>query len=362
MEDYEGDKCMDLVLSNDLSSEQQEIEPEPSEKQEPQVDKKDTISEEVLAHAREQKNKKDFFRREMEALMIQSQETIQSKYAHLFKLGQSKPELEKLLRYKNIYECTDPEEHFRYFETIYNRNRNEICKVPIDDYWIANGDICVQFGEGIKTTKEMEEKRKQVCIMLSNIYRISLSLKEQSEKSLVGVAEKLQKDVSKKDLIRPKIMLLHLYRIFYFLNDNIDRKKLASIVTELENSLGVTRKTVAEYEDANKSKAYIQPSGIGGGLSGIFNMATGFMEKMGVKPPPGMTVPTEQEIINVVGKVFNNEATQSVIHSMVNSLQKCDNVENVVQEVLRTVTDPQTVQSVTETTMKAGEEIRNASA
>lgn len=338
-------------------------EMEQKQKEDEEKRKRDLENILLLQHLREQKNKQIFFKREFEALLAQAQETIYSKYGNLFKLGQTKPELEKLLRYKTIYECTDPKEHYMYFEKIYNKNRMNILKFPIDDTWLLKYDVCVQFGDGIQSTsKAMEEKKAQVCIMLSNIYRIGYSLQAQAEKSLEGLDAKFQSEGSKKDLIRTKILLLHVYRIFYYLNDSIDRPKLGEIVNGLEKSLNITRNSIQEYNEANKDPSYQNKGNSGGnGLEGIFNMATGFMEKMGIKPPPGMVVPTEGELTQVISKVFNNEGTQNAIQNMLGMLQNCGNMETVIQEVVKGVQNPEMLNQVKQAAEKEAELLRPGS-
>jgi hypothetical protein len=349
----EETETKELQLSNVIEDQNEKKEEEAKQR------KKELENMALLAHLREQRNKELFFKQEFEAFMKQAQETIQSKYEHLFKLGQTKPELERLLRYKTIYDCTSAKEHYMYFEKIYNQNRMDIHKRPLNVEWIANGDVCIQFGDGIKSaSKAMEEKKAQVCIMVSNIYRIAYSLQIQAEKTMQGLDPKFQTETTKKDLIRTKILLLHLYRIFYYLNDSIDRPRIAEIVNDLEKTLGVSRNSIKEYTDANKDPSYQGQGQVGNGLAGIFNMATGFMEKMGIKPPPGMVAPTEGELTQVISKVFNNESTQGAIQSMLGMLQNCGNMETVIQEVVKGVQNPEMLNQVKLAAEKEAEILR----
>lgn len=290
--------------------------------------------------------KKKSFDREFRAFVKQAHETITARYGASMEFGGVRPEMVCLNRYLSIYNAMDaPEEHYRYFETLFNRKRSDILNCLKDDRWIRTGNIVIQFGDGIRSSRELEEKCKQVRIMLSDIFLIACDLQSQAEKLLDGIDEKFMKDAGGKDLIRPNILLLHLMRIFYYLNDGADKTQLGVIVTQLEDDLGVQKKTVTNGED--KSVAPAAPvSGAGGGLSGLFSMATSMMQRAGYTPPPGMKPPTDSEISAVIGSVFNNETTQNAIQSMFSSLQGCTDFGSAVQEVVKNVTDPKTMEAI----------------
>jgi hypothetical protein len=299
--------------------------------------------------------KKGAFNREFRALFKQSEETINARYGMTMELGDVRAELICLKRYLAIYNNTSPQEHYRYFETLYNRKRPEILNCLKDDRWIRTGNIIIQFGDGTKSTREIEEKRKQVRIMLSDIFLIACDLQEQAEKSLDGIDESFAQAAGGKDLIRPNIILLHLMRIFYFLNDSADKVLLGEIVTRLEDDLGVPVKTVnVPGAEIPVPVPTASPSATGG-LSGLFTMATNMMEKMGYKPPPGMKPPSENEISNVISTVFNNETTQTAIQGMFSSLQGCTDFGSAVQEVVKNVTDPKTMEAIQGSVMQTAQ-------
>lgn len=285
------------------------------------------------------------FDKELRALIKQSQDTIESRYGVSIELGDIRPELACLNFYLTVYNSMKPQEHYCYFETLYNRNRHDILNCLKDDRWIRTGRLVVQFGEGIKG---IEEKCRPMRIMLSDIFLIACDLQDAAKKSLDGLAEELTESVGGKDLIRPNILLLHLTRIFYHLTDGDDKKALGEIVTHIETELGSPAKTVG-------SEPWITPSLSGGtsgeqapsgGLSGLFTMATNMMEKMGYKPPAGMKPPTETEISTVLNTVFNNDTTQNAIQGMFTSLQGCQDFGSAVNTVVQKVTDPETMNAI----------------
>lgn len=297
-----------------------------------------------------QEFKKNSFDKEVKSLFKQSMETIVERYGKSMELGETRQEAICLTKYQTIYNNMHPEEHYMYFETLYNRNRNKILNTLKDDSWLRDGDIIIQFGEGTKTTKEIEQKRKLVRIMLSKIFLIACDLQEKAESRLQGLEGLDQNDfesVGGKDLLRPNIILLHLMRIFYYLNSGSDKSKLGEIVTHLETDLGITTKTVnndtLNLVNKTLNNQTAPPSG---GLSSLFTMATSMMEKIGYKPPPDMKAPSEADITNVIGSVFNNEATQNALHGMFASIQGCNDFGTAVQAVVKNVTDPKTMQAI----------------
>jgi hypothetical protein len=301
--------------------------------------------------------KKRAFDREFRAFVKQAQETINARYGMSIEFGDVRAELVCLNRYLSIYNNMDPQEHYRYFETLYNRKRSEILNCLKDDRWIRTGNLVIQFGEGIRSSPEIEEKRKQVRIMISDIFLIACDLQTQAERALDGIDEKFAQAAGGKDLIRPSILLLHLIRIFYQLNDCADKAPLGEIVTHLETDLFVTKITVGEehWNASVQTTATTESPSSTGGFSGLFTMATSMMEKMGYKPPPGMKPPSETEISTVISTVFNNETTQNAIQGMFSSLQGCTDFGSAVQEVVKNVTDPKTMEAIQGSVMQTAQ-------
>lgn len=294
----------------------------------------------------EASKKKNGFDRELRQLIKQSEETIHSRYGALIELGELRPELVCLNKYSNIYSGMKPEEHYCYFETFYNKNRMSIINSLEDDKWLRSGNLYVQFGEGIK---DLAEKCKSIRIMLSDIYAISWDLKETAEKSLDGIDQKFASGAGSKDLIRPQIFLLHLMRIFYYLNDGSDKIKLGEIITKLEEELGIPkeRMTVVKESATEDDEE--------GGLSSIFNVATGMMKKMGIEPPPDIKKPSNKEISTIIDKIFNNDATQGALEKMFSSLQGCTDLGSCLQTVVKNVTDPSTMSAIQDSVMQTSQ-------
>lgn len=291
-----------------------------------------------LDEINKKEQKKNLFDKEFRALVRQCQETINSKYGSVMDFGNTRQELVCLNRYLTIYNSMIPEEHYQYFEMLFGRRRSEILNTLQDRNWLRGTKTIIQFGEGLNAGKDLEQKRKQVKIMLSDIFTIAYGLQETAEQSI----EELGREFSdgSKDLIRPSILLLHLMRIFYYLNEGSDKEQLGRIVTQLEDELGVVKKSVAGGE---KKSLPFETSG----LSGLVSLATGLMEKMGMKAPEGMKVPSEQQISDAVTGIFTNEGTQSAIQGIFSSLGGSDGIGSVIEKFVKGASDPETMQAFT---------------
>jgi hypothetical protein len=297
------------------------------------------------------KFKSTAFNRELRLLIQQAGETIRARYGVSIELGEVRAELTCLNKFETMYTKMKPEEFYQYFENIFTRKRSEILNSIKDDRWIRTGRISIQIGEGGK--KELVEKLKQHRIMLSDIFLIACDLQTQCEKSLDGLDEQFTQGAGGKDLIRPNILLLHIMRIFYHLTDGEDKKALGNIVTQLETDLSLKTRTVGS-EPWIKHASANPAGGTGTAFSGIFNMATNLMEKMGYTPPAGMKPPSETEITDVIGKVFNNSTTQAAIQNMFTSLQGCQDFGSAMQTVVNNVTDPATMEAIKSSVAETG--------
>ncbi len=288
------------------------------------------------------KIKCELFDKELRKLISESIETINVRYKKSMELrGDIRHELYCINRYFEIYKKMNPMEHYCYFETIYNKHRINILNTLDDDSWLRNGDITIHFGEGMKSDPEIEAKRKNVKILLSAIYLIACDLQQMELMSRDGLDEKFA--AATKDELRPNIILLHLMRIFYHLHDGKDKEELVNIVDKLETQLGVTKKTKQFLSQNDLSSAPTT-----GALSGIFNLATDMMKKLGVNAPENLKPPTETEISDVINKVFSNDATQNAIQNMLSSMKDTKDFGSAFQQVIKTVANPETIGNLQE--------------
>lgn len=283
--------------------------------------------------------KKINFDNEFRALIKLCKEIINDKFGITIELGTNCPELTCIDNYMIAYNKMDPVEHFRYFESLYGRNRKGVLTCLVDDHsWAQYGKIVVQFGEGLKVTDEKAiERRKTMKVEISAIYLMACELKSQSEKVLSAIDEKFIDGASNNDKFRPEMLLLHVIRIFYILNDGADKQQLLAIVNSMEEKILGAKKT--EIPVPTEASNNNPPANLAGGLSGLFSLATGMMEKMGYKPPADMKAPSEAQISQIVNNVFNNPNTVNAIQGMVSSLNGVQNIGDAVQTVVASVTN-----------------------
>lgn len=290
----------------------------------------------------EEKSTRDGLKRtkfddEFRALIKLSKEIINDKFGVTIELGNDCQELKCIDNYMIAYNKMDAGEHFRYFESLYGRNRKGILTCLVDDHsWAQYGRIVVQFGEGLKVTDEKAiERRKMMKIDISAIYLMACDLKSQSEKILSSVDEKFITEEAINEKFRPEILLLHVIRIFYILNDGADKQQLLAIVNSMEEKIFGTKKTDIPVITENNN---VNPD-VAGGLSGLFTLATGMMEKIGYKVPPNMKAPTNDQINQVVNNVFNNPTTVNAVQGIISSLNGVQNIGEAVQTVVANVTN-----------------------
>src|SRR5687767_12704304 len=99
-------------------------------------------------------NKEEFFDREIKALFTQSLEILNLRYNVSVTVGKPKKDIAYLNRYKSIYTATIPSEHYIYFENLLEDKRKYILNTLENDDWLRNGNVIIQFGDGVKGLSE----------------------------------------------------------------------------------------------------------------------------------------------------------------------------------------------------------------
>lgn len=261
-----------------------------------------------------------------------------------------------LNKYMTIYEKTTPEEHYQYFENLFNRNRQKILDSLNDDKWLRKGKQVIQFGEGLT----MSESLRKIRIPLSDIYNMACELRKNAENILDGL-ESTGENIS-TDVIRPSIIQLHLMRIFYHLIDTEDKREIGQILTSLENELQCKVHTVGHepWRIAPQRTQSSSSSSSSGGLSKLFPLAISMMEKFGVKAPEGMIPPFEDDISNVITTVFESQGAQSMVQGLIGSLNGCTDLGTAIKTVVNTVGDQNSI-GIIEESIKNTRNIANES-
>lgn len=297
----------------------------------------------------------ELFDKEVHRLLNQSIETIKVRFGDMLAIGGDQPDLALVEKYTTVYNRMMPDEHIQHYELLFNAHRRLFLSVLDDDSFLKRGKLYVsviQLNHG--SDVRLKKLERDARIPISNIYKIACDVKD----AHIAAFKKYHADDSdvvdpSRDGLRPQIILLHLFRIFYHIITTEDRTAIGKIVTTLEETLGLPNRTVIQPAITTTAASNIATNG---GLSSLFSMATGLMEKMGMNPPD-IKPPSESEITNIISQVFNSEHTQSAIQGMFSSLQNCDNFETAVSTVIQKVTDKDTMEAIQATVVNATSQI-----
>ena len=281
----------------------------------------------------------ELFNREMNALFEQSLEILSSRYSVSISLGKEIKEISCLKRYQSIYSATTPQEHFDYFKKLLDSKRKLIYKSMENDDWLKNGNVIIQFGEGIKG---MSEKCKHIKILLSNIYNAALELQETAKKLISDLGE----STPNKDMIRSSIILLHLMRIFYAIGEEDDKKPIGDIISKLETDLNIKVKTVKHVSILNGGESSFE---------GIFNIAKTAMKAGGIDLPDEIQAPTNDQFKEVIETLFSNDSTKSLFQKFAAALKSNDDLGTTVQNLMNTAIDPETMKSISSSLLQTAE-------
>lgn len=284
------------------------------------------------------------FDTEFRALVKEAREVFEIKFGNVISSGNSNPLMISLNRYMKIYEKTKPEEHFELFVRIYEKNREMILgTIKNNDNWIFKGPVILQYGEGTN----LEAKCKDIRINITEVYRACKELEDKANEIAKELGAEAVPDG--RNLIRREIVLLHLMRIFYHLIDTKDRGEIGRIVNNLEDNLGMSKKTHAAPNP--------EATGDTGGFSSLFEMASGFLEGAGLQRPPGVKPPTEGEVMGIMKQVLGNPQTQGIVKNMTNAFANTkpnpDNMGETFNEVLKNIATPENVENIKESTEAA---------
>ena len=286
-------------------------------------------------------------------LFIRLTDIIKSKYKYSIEKGNIPLSLICLDNYRQIYNKMTPEEHYINFEIFYLENEINILDTLDDDSWLKDGaslkrNLCIKLGAN---KPDPEGRRRMHKIMISDIYTLACQLKIETERRLDELGELPQSDVN--DLIGPRTILLHLFRIFYYVNENENRPLLLEIINKLEAELGMPKTqdgTVQNKAQPNRNNQNNQQ-----GLGKIFKLATDIMGKMGMEVPENIPIPNDSDIENVITSVMGHEGLQTIFGNVINSANQGTDVTSTLSSVLSNITNEETVNTLRETVSRTAE-------
>lgn len=291
------------------------------------------------------------FNKEFRAFIEAARKTIKSKYEAEMELGKEREEYLTLEKYYDVYKKMDASEHYEYFIDLYEVKRIEILGCLKDDradQWIRMGNIVIQLCG--KIGKKVEAKFKDYRIMVSAIFLIACDQQLLAEQNLGGGCE--------EDLLRPNILLLHLMRIFYYLNENSDQDILLRIVAVLENQLQVADRITAVVDAVDVEATQ---SGLGAGISGLFELINGGMTNLGIPIPDSFKKPDGQTIEKIINTVTNDPSTKETFQGMLKNLVNNETVKSLAENIQsgKGFSDPSTTKLIQESLAQTAEIAQN---
>jgi hypothetical protein len=159
----------------------------------------------------------------------------------------------------------------------------------------------------IESEKHVIELGKKGKIHLTEIYRICVQVSNVYEEKLKEFPKETK--IKYHQIYYPKIFFLHMYRIFLDFADNGNKEKLQKNIQEIESVL----------KD--------QP-----------------------QPQEALSVQNALQNVNIsqmISQIMNNDDTKNLLSSLINKInvEDCDNMESLLQQILRTTTDPELLQN-----------------
>lgn len=243
------------------------------------------------------------------------------------------------------------EEFFKAFESLYYAKKRFILNTLNDDDWLREDDIVIQFGKGIEG---LEEKCKDVKIMLSHIYQCAVDLRDLSSKALSDLSDDMT--ANNQDLIRPSILLLHLLRIFYTVVEESDKKQLTPLIDKLEKDLRVNNKLIKTVPMTIPSMSY---DNIGASLANVFSTLLNVAKETNIPLPPDIIAPTTEQFNEGIKNVMENPKIKNVLTDVTTSLNSGGDMGALLNNLMQNFLDPTTLKSMQESLIKTAEIARD---
>lgn len=290
----------------------------------------------------------ELFDSEIQSLFKQSQSILNSRYN-----GKPRKEVGYLERYISIYSrMKAPEEFFRDFKNLYSLYRYNILNTLDDDKWLREGDVVIRFGEGIPA---LDEKCKDIKIMLSHIYKCATELRDIAKETFVGLSDDLIAD--NKDLILPSILLLHLLRIFYAILEE-EQKVLTPLISKLEDDLQVKNKIIKPVTNLPSLSSL---GDVSQALSSVFNVFLNVAKDANIPLPPDMTAPTKDQFEEGVKNVMENPKIKGVLNEVATNINNGGDMGTMIKSLMTNFLDQDTLDSMKDSLLKTAEIARENS-
>jgi hypothetical protein len=222
-------------------------------------------------------------------------------------IDKATPFLTHLEKYIKTYSKTQPDEHVGYFEKIFNENKRVILLGPQRTSWITDNPtkpIIISYGEdyGLKT-----DMKFHITAIYFTACRMRDEIKEEND-GLPGASDSIE-------ISYPPRFMLHLYNIFREITSSDNEKtKLTTHIQTLEETTG----------KGNSSNG-------GDMMSSLFDMAE---QVSGTKIPRDKMPGGGGDITKMLGEMFKDEKTKTMLGSVMNSLKNVDGVGDIASKLV----------------------------
>lgn len=283
-------------------------------------------------------NLQETFDQEIKSLFEQSSEILDNRFR--INLGQPKPVIKYLNRYRQIYKGTLPSDHFVYFKTIFDEKKKYIFKSLEDDGWLKRGKVVIQFGSHMA---QLKGKCADIKIKLSKIYNCAIELQESAYKVIGDMNQEMLEP--SKDLIRPSIFMLHLLRIFYCVCSKEDQEVLLPSIGSLESDLGVKNRL---YQPPANTTPFANIGAIFGDLNTdpdgsifapAFDFAKNFLRQQGQDIPDDIRPPSNKVLSGYMENIAQHDGVKQAYGKLSDAMTGKADIMTTITDILTTV-DP----------------------
>ena len=290
-------------------------------------------------------NFNDLFDQEIKALFDQSLEVLNNRYSLSAGVGEQKPVVLSLKKYKSIYMSTLPRKHFIYFKKLFNSKKGYIINTLNDDKWLRK-DVVIQFGEHIELLKG---KCEHIKICLSQIYKCALELQESAYKIIGDMNQDILEP--NKDLTRPSFLLLHLLRIFYCVCDDADRDMLIEPICKLESDLSIKNRIIQPKTNNYLANIIsdIESNPDGSVLDPFFGPINTLLRSIDPTIDADLPAPRNNQISEGLKTLTENETIKNGCNAILASLKNTDeNIFTTLGNFAQQALTPENMKSVSE--------------
>ena len=240
----------------------------------------------------------------------------------------SNPLLVKLNKFKKVSNLMNSKERKKLIiDNLYDSNQKKI--LDFDNSWITDTDVCISIGDN-----------KDRCVKCSTIYKKTLKLKEEKEKSLEGLSDDAFENA--EEINFPDIFMLYVYRMFKasVLNED-EQTKITVHLNTIQSDLGIDNSNSPNIKNNNSNPMPNNPLGdILNNLGPMIGNLTKGFGNMNMKGNNGM--PNINGILSgLTGMMGNNPQLSKVVGETFGDLGECKTPQEMMGKLVGKISNPE---------------------